>query len=798
MDSGNYLASSDTGNNVNPQLDSNNSVSNISSDQVNMSRRNPSSFLNNYGMNNELGSLNDPLSQGLNSGLDSILGGGPSNTSKNFNNIVDTNSNDPSNSLGMNPSGISSLLSDVHSESTGNADFNFGNLTNDNTLQSQIGNNINTNYVNNDRLGRTNDTNLQYMPSRSSDQVPGSMLNTGMMNDNFNGGVLQHQNNSIFELRGQMQNDMYGGMPNQNGMPGQNSMQVNSMNQMGNMNNVANQYQQGQRINGIPGGQYHASNMGNGANNTKHMNHMGMNSLANTNTNQYQQHQAMDNNMLNNQQVYGGGKNRGGGNMRNVYGGNHGHGGGGRGHHGHGRNQHDEETRENKLFIGMIPRSFDESDLFAMFTPFGPLQEIHLMRNTDGVSKGCAFVKFQQADAAINAIKACNNTIPPGSTRCMVVKYADVKTQQSRIQDRLNISMEKQQQMYMNYGNAQGNPFGNGAGSGGPIGGGMTLNNPMNPPFSDVNNGMNMGGNNMGSNHIGGPMGNNQPNPMSYTNNNVLGQVLGTDLMMQNMENRFDSKTNKGRSGAIGGPMGNSNLNYDSNNSNSNNGSGSSSINSSDNLAYLQHQTNQTNQLAYTSMSTANKTMSGGGRGCGVGPLRGVSSLLQDAIEADIEIKSTQIRTELANKFHSNHPQQNQKYQPFGMNNLQSSHTSCDSTVSSSYSEEDSPESSSNRYVLHPEDASKLSEGPEGANLFIYHLPKDLNEEDLRTLFTPFGDLLSVQVFVEKITNESKGFGFVSYNHASSAEIAIKHMDGCKIGARKLVVEAKQVTEDGQ
>ena len=49
--------------------------------------------------------------------------------------------------------------------------------------------------------------------------------------------------------------------------------------------------------------------------------------------------------------------------------------------------------------------------------------------------------------------------------------------------------------------------------------------------------------------------------------------------------------------------------------------------------------------------------------------------------------------------------------------------------------------------------------GPPGANLFIYHLPRDLTDADLATLFANFGNVLSARVFVDKKTMDSKGFG---------------------------------------
>lgn len=53
-------------------------------------------------------------------------------------------------------------------------------------------------------------------------------------------------------------------------------------------------------------------------------------------------------------------------------------------------------------------------------------------------------------------------------------------------------------------------------------------------------------------------------------------------------------------------------------------------------------------------------------------------------------------------------------------------------------------------------EAQGLRQGPHGANLFIYHLPHELTDEDLHTLFLPYGKVLSAKVYVDKFTGESK------------------------------------------
>ncbi|KPU73801.1 uncharacterized protein Dana_GF14193, isoform E [Drosophila ananassae] len=82
--------------------------------------------------------------------------------------------------------------------------------------------------------------------------------------------------------------------------------------------------------------------------------------------------------------------------------------------------------------------------------------------------------------------------------------------------------------------------------------------------------------------------------------------------------------------------------------------------------------------------------------------------------------------------------------------------------------------------------------GPDGSNLFIYHLPQEFIDTDLASTFLPFGNVLSAKVFIDKQTNLSKCFGFVSYDNPHSANAAIQAMHGFQIGTKRLKVQLKR------
>ncbi|XP_024404116.1 RNA-binding protein BRN1 isoform X1 [Physcomitrium patens] len=90
------------------------------------------------------------------------------------------------------------------------------------------------------------------------------------------------------------------------------------------------------------------------------------------------------------------------------------------------------------------------------------------------------------------------------------------------------------------------------------------------------------------------------------------------------------------------------------------------------------------------------------------------------------------------------------------------------------------------------------TEGPAGANLFIYHIPPEFGDDELSTAFSSFGNVISAKVFVDKTTGASKCFGFVSYDTPDAAQAAINVMNGFQLSGKRLKVQLKRDTKQSK
>ncbi|KNH04826.1 polyadenylate-binding protein 4 [Perkinsela sp. CCAP 1560/4] len=79
--------------------------------------------------------------------------------------------------------------------------------------------------------------------------------------------------------------------------------------------------------------------------------------------------------------------------------------------------------------------------------------------------------------------------------------------------------------------------------------------------------------------------------------------------------------------------------------------------------------------------------------------------------------------------------------------------------------------------------------------LFIKNLPDSVDDEKLKEMFAPFGELVSATVKVDPETQISKEYGFVAYKDRESAEKALEKMNERTFNGRPLFVNYHQTHE---
>jgi len=82
-----------------------------------------------------------------------------------------------------------------------------------------------------------------------------------------------------------------------------------------------------------------------------------------------------------------------------------------------------------------------------------------------------------------------------------------------------------------------------------------------------------------------------------------------------------------------------------------------------------------------------------------------------------------------------------------------------------------------------------------GSTIFVFHLPNDWDDEQLRQHFSHYGRIVSATVQRDP-KGQSRGYGFVGFDHHQLAVNAIAGMNGFSVGHKRLKVSLKK-GEDG-
>ncbi|CAM6095102.1 unnamed protein product [Calypogeia fissa] len=349
------------------------------------------------------------------------------------------------------------------------------------------------------------------------------------------------------------------------------------------------------------------------------------------------------------------------------------------------------ERLEHKLFIGMLPNAVTEADVTNVFSKFGRIKELSVIKGSQPTSKGCAFLKYESKEQAVAAIEALNgNYKMEGSTSALVVKWADTEKErqarkaqkaQASVTNRL-VGQQQQQQQQQQPSLFGAMPIGY-APAPQPING--YTYQPTNTygimpyPTPALQPQQAMAGGLLTPINV----------PMSVPEQQT------TDLMTQ---------------------MGNPN--------------------------YAPIQFSGYMDPVYQNYSAVQYPMAYPGTVLYQGVPQGVAS-------AGLPI--------------------------LGM------------------SPTPAPQTTANVTGVTPQ-----TEGPPGANLFIYHIPLEFGDQELSSTFASFGNVISAKVFVDRTTGASKCFGFVSYDSPEAAQAAINVMNGFQLSGKRLKVQLKRDTKQGK
>jgi RNA recognition motif-containing protein len=81
-------------------------------------------------------------------------------------------------------------------------------------------------------------------------------------------------------------------------------------------------------------------------------------------------------------------------------------------------------------------------------------------------------------------------------------------------------------------------------------------------------------------------------------------------------------------------------------------------------------------------------------------------------------------------------------------------------------------------------------------NIFVSNLSFNVQDEDLREFFTPYGEVSSAKIINDRETGRSRGFGFVEMPDDAAAKKAIAELDGGDVEGRAIKVMEAKPNED--
>jgi len=378
---------------------------------------------------------------------------------------------------------------------------------------------------------------------------------------------------------------------------------------------------------------------------------------------------------------------------------------------------------DRKLFVGMLSKQQSETDVKELFERFGTIEECTILRDSQGNSKGCAFLKFGAHNEAVAACSLHGSQTMPGATSSLVVKFADTEKERQ---------FRRMQQMAQQLG----------------------VVNPTNAisPAATLPT--------LGSSAASAAAAAAYPYMTPANPHTAAGFLHQTALIGQNPGGFLASAANPA----------------------------------------LTHVQQQVGGVLQASAAHQNVYVSAGlGAGCsGLMPLTsqaGGSGLTSAGVATGGGINENS-----GVGIYASAPHTSDYHTAINPAAFTMPYASGIAAFNNPLMGAMPPVAAAALYqptagILTP---TGQKEGPDGCNLFIYHLPQEFGDAELAQMFMPFGTVISAKVYVDRATNQSKCFGFVSFDNQQSSHAAIQAMNGFQIGMKRLKVQLKRPKEQGK
>jgi RNA recognition motif-containing protein len=81
-------------------------------------------------------------------------------------------------------------------------------------------------------------------------------------------------------------------------------------------------------------------------------------------------------------------------------------------------------------------------------------------------------------------------------------------------------------------------------------------------------------------------------------------------------------------------------------------------------------------------------------------------------------------------------------------------------------------------------------------NIYVANIPWKASEEQLKQLFAEYGEVSSAKIIMDKVTQRSRGFGFVEMADDTAGRNAINELNGADFLGKNLVVNEARPRED--